>query len=123
MKKLFIILSLFLGLGLINFSNAQLLTENFDYAIGQLTSGGGGANVSDSAWISFSGTGNFIPVISGSLSYPGYSASGIGNKVQLVAAITSAEDARTDIPAQSGDGTKVSTVNIEAFHPAIFERE
>ncbi len=117
MKKLFIILSLFLGLGLINFSNAQLLTDNFDYAIGQLTSGGGGANVSDSAWISFSGTGNFIPVISGSLSYPGYSASGIGNKVQLVAATTSAEDARTDIPAQSGDGTKVYAsflVNIQS---------
>ena len=37
-------------------SKAQLLfEENFDYTIGQLTSGGSGANVSDSAWLSFSG--------------------------------------------------------------------
>jgi hypothetical protein len=117
MKKLFVLFYILIGLSLINSSNAQILVDNFDYSVGQLTSGGGGANVSDSSWISFSGTGVFIPVISGSLSYPGYSASGIGNKVQLVAATTSAEDARTDIPAQSGDGTKVYAsflVNVQS---------
>ncbi len=117
MKRLYISTVLLFTFFLISTSYSQLLVDNFDYSVGQLTSAGGGANVSDSSWISFSGTGVYIPVISGSLSYPGYSASGIGNKVQLVAATTSAEDARTDIPAQSGDGTKVYAsflVNIQS---------
>ena len=107
MKKTFVLF--FVLTFLFSFtSNAQLLfEENFDYTIGQLTSGGSGANVSDSAWLSFSGTGFFIPVISGSLEYLGYPSSNIGNKVTIAAATTSAEDARRDFAQQTGDGTKI----------------
>lgn len=117
MRQLFLLVTVFICV--ISFGNlqAQLLTENFDYSTGQLTSGGGGANVSGDVWISFSGTGFYIPVISGSLTYSSYSASGIGNMVQLVAATTSAEDARTNFTAQSGDGTKVYAsflVNVQS---------
>jgi len=117
MKKSYLLVLfsfLFLPLSL---SYGQFWVENFDYPVGQLTSGGGGGNVSDSNWLSFSGTGFYIPVVSGSLMFTGYPASGIGNKVVLVAATTSAEDARRDYPQQSGDGTKVYAsflVNVQA---------
>jgi len=117
MKKSYLLVLfsfLFLPLSL---SYGQFWVENFDYPVGQLTSGGGGGNVSDSNWLSFSGTGFYIPVVSGSLTFTGYPASGIGNKVVLVAATTSAEDARRDYPQQSGDGTKVYAsflVNVQA---------
>ena len=117
MRKLFLLVSVFICAFSIGTLKAQLVTENFDYSLGQLTSGGGGADVSGGAWVSFSGTGAFIPVISGNLTYSGYSASGIGNMIQLVAATTSAEDARTDFLGQSGDGTKVYAsflVNIQS---------
>ena len=83
------------------------IVENFDYATGQLTSANNGDNVSANNWISFSGGGFFFPVISGNLTYNNYSASNVGNKIQMVAAPSSAEDARRDIIPQSGDGTKV----------------
>ena len=107
MKKSYLLILFTLLLLPLSFSNAQLFVENFEYPVGQLTSGGGGGNVSDSNWISFSGTGFYIPVISGSLTYPAYPASDLGNKVALVAATTSAEDARRDYPQQTGDGTTV----------------
>ena len=75
--------------------------EDFEYSIGDLTTVSGGN------WTNFSGTGFFIPVISGSLSYPNYASSGIGNKIALVAATTSAEDAKREYAAQFGDGTTV----------------
>jgi hypothetical protein len=117
MKKSYLLILFFLLLIPMSLSYGQFWIENFDYPVGQLTSGGGGGNVSDSNWLSFSGTGFYIPVVAGSLTYPGYPASGIGNKVVLVAATTSAEDARRDYPQQSGDGTKVYAsflVNVQS---------
>lgn len=117
MKKSYLLILFSLIFLPLSLSYGQFWVENFDYPIGQLTSGGGGGNVSDSNWLSFSGSGFYIPVVAGSLTYSGYPASGIGNKVLLVAATTTAEDARRDYPQQSGDGTKVYAsflVNVQA---------
>jgi hypothetical protein len=73
----------------------SILVEDFNYSTGQLTSGGGGANVSGGTWISSSGTANYIPVSSGSLSYTAYPSSGNGNKVDLISTASSAEDVRS----------------------------
>jgi DNA/RNA endonuclease YhcR with UshA esterase domain len=90
LKRLFKLICFGVPLMLLQAYSAQaqvLLEENFDYTTGQLTTVSGGN------WVNFSGTGNFIQVSSGSLSYTGYPSSGIGNKIQIVSATTSAEDA------------------------------
>jgi hypothetical protein len=86
-------------------ATAQLITEDFAYNNGQLTSLNGGANVSDSAWMSFSGTGNPLLVGDGSLSVPGYAHSGVGGKLKIVATSASAEDAFRTFPAQPAGTT------------------
>jgi hypothetical protein len=78
-----------------------LMEENFNYAVGQLTDNGGGANVSGGNWIDFSGTGNYIPVTAGSLSYTDYPSSGTGNKISIVSVTTSAEDVYRQFSEQS----------------------
>ncbi len=85
-----------------------LMEENFDYAVGQLTDNGGGANVSGGNWVDFSGTGNYIPVTAGSLSYTDYPSSGTGNKIAVVSATTSAEDVYRQFATQvSGTTTYI----------------
>ncbi len=81
----------------------QLLNENFEYSTGQLTAVNGGANVSGGNWVSYSGTTLPLQVTSGSLTYTGYSSSGIGNKVDVING--SAEDAYRQFTTQ-GVGTK-----------------
>ncbi len=106
MKKIFTLLTC---LGLITMTFAQrLLTEDFNYPVGQLTAAAAGANVSGGAWISSSGTGNYIQVAAGSLTYPNYftNPSGTNNgKVVLNAILTSAEDAYTPLSAAQTAGT------------------
>lgn len=63
---------------------AVLFTENFDYAAGVLGDSAGQANVSDGNWHHYSGLGYLIECIDGNLSYPSYSASGIGRKIRIV---------------------------------------
>lgn len=101
MKRIFYTLSLIaLTLG----ANAQLLLdEGFNYTTGQLTAASSGANVSGGNWVNFSGTGSLIPVVSGSLSYTGYTTS-VGNKVSIVAVTTSAEDASRTFPTAVASG-------------------
>lgn len=65
----------------------QVMTENFEYSVGDLVAGSGGN------WVHFSGSGLNIQVSSGSLSYPEYPASDIGNKIEIVTTSSSAEDA------------------------------
>jgi hypothetical protein len=77
-----------------------LMIEDFVYPTGQLTSVSGGT------WVNFSGTGNFIPVSSGSLTYSGYPSSGKGNKIDIISVGTSAEDAYRQFVTQ-GVGTTV----------------
>ncbi|MBU1355571.1 MAG: Ig-like domain-containing protein [Candidatus Edwardsbacteria bacterium] len=82
-----------------------LMEENFDYAVGQLTDNGGGANVSGGNWVDFSGTGNYVSVTAGSLSYTDYLSSGTGNKIAVVSATTSAEDVYRQFATQGASST------------------
>lgn len=67
-------------------SHASLLMEeNFSYSPGQLTSASGGQ------WVLFS-SGIPIQVVTGSLSYPVYQSSGIGNMIRILDTLTTAED-------------------------------
>lgn len=70
-----------------------LMIEEFNYPTGQLTL--------NSPWIANTGTGNFIQVTAGSLTYAAYPSSGIGNKIDIVASTASSEDAYRDFPPQS----------------------
>ncbi|MBI2419722.1 MAG: hypothetical protein HYV28_17805 [Ignavibacteriales bacterium] len=76
MRKLF--LSAFVVLSLFAVANAQVVfTENFDYAAGALLTANG--------YLGHSGAGtNAQTVVTGSLTYTGYAASGIGNSIKLV---------------------------------------
>jgi Secretion system C-terminal sorting domain len=60
------------------------LIEEFDYPVDDLLKYHG--------WVNHSGTGTFIPVIAGSLTYPGYPSSGIGNSTEIVGGSGSRED-------------------------------
>ncbi len=82
-----------------------LMEENFDYAVGQLTDNGGGANVSGGNWVDFSGTGNYIQVASPGLTYSGYFSSGIGNKIAIKYATTSSEDVYRQFATQPSGST------------------
>lgn len=59
--------------------------ENFEYSTGNLTT------VGSPEWVSYSGTSNYIQVVTGSLTYGGYPSSGIGNQITVTNG--SAEDA------------------------------
>jgi hypothetical protein len=74
---------------------ALIISEEFAYPTGQLTT------VSNGNWVTNTGTGSFIPVVAGSLSRPGYASSGIGNKIQLTATTASAEDAYRSFATQT----------------------
>lgn len=75
---------------------ARLLLENFAYSAGQLTTVSGGN------WVSLSGSTNLIQVTSGSLVYPNYPASGVGNKIDIVAAsVTTGEDVSRQFATQA----------------------
>ena len=74
---------------------ASLLTEEFNYSVGQLTT------VSSGNWVNFSGTAQFIQVSAGNLTYTGYASSGVGNKIDVVRVTTSAEDAYRQFATQS----------------------
>ena len=80
----------------------SLKKENFNYSVGQLTTGSGGA------WVTNTGTGNFIQVTSGSLTKTGYRSSGLYNKIDIISTTGSAEDAYTQFTTQ-GEGTTTYT--------------
>ncbi len=102
-KPLALVLPLLLLLSLSS-GATMLMEENYSYSTGQLTSAGGGANVSGGNWITSSGTGNYIQVIGQNLSFSGYPSSGIGNCIAIVSATTSAEDVYRQFTTQ-GAGT------------------
>ena len=76
----------------VSFAQTTYLNENFSYNTGQLTDAGGGANVGGGNWITNTGTGNYLQISSGSLSYTGYPSSNINNKLDVVSSTSSAED-------------------------------
>src|SRR5436305_5463536 len=82
---------IFLSLGLLAASSVlsqRLLTEDFNYPLGQLRP------VSDSNWVHFSGTSEPIQVTAGNLTYPGYftNPSSTSALVLLDSARSNAED-------------------------------
>ncbi len=88
-------------------AGGPLLIDNFDYSTGTLTT------VSGATWVNFSGTGNFIQVTSGSLTYSGYPSSGVGNKADIISVGTSAEDAYRQFATQTSGRTYVAfLVNV-----------
>ena len=100
MKKIFTLLSLSL---IITAAKAQIVMgENFDYSTGALTTAGG-ANVSGGNWVTNTGTGNFLQVTAGSLSYPNYHTNPApgSNKLSTVATGSSAEDAYRAFTSQT----------------------
>lgn len=81
---------------------AQLMTDNFSYDAGGLTT------VASANWIVNTGAGNkVITVADGNLSYGGYAQSGIGRQISLVSSKTSAEDAYRQFTTISAAGSVV----------------
>lgn len=79
-------------------ANAQRLkTEDFNYSLGQLTDANGGANVSGGNWKTNSGTGKYIQVVEGNLTYPSYITNPVNNAhILLDSTKGSAEDVYTN---------------------------
>jgi hypothetical protein len=96
----FLVLSIFAGL-----SYGQILVENFDYPAGDSLTGHN--------WFRHSGTGTTILVTSGSLTYPGFPGSGIGNSVVVAGGGGSREDIHADFtPVGSGNLYTAFLVNV-----------
>jgi hypothetical protein len=75
-----------------------LFEENFDYPVGDTLTNHG-------IWTNHSGSGFLIMVNSGSLSYVGYPASGIGNSTSLLSGPTSREDVHAPFGATDTTGS------------------
>lgn len=105
MKKI-ITLSVLLVFCLQAFSQ-RLLTEDFNYAAGQLTDANGGANVSGGAWATNSGTSKFIQVVSTNLTYANYITNPTSDSraITLDTSTSSAEDAFTNFTSQTNGAT------------------
>ncbi len=121
MKRIFT-LSILLGLGTLSFGQ-RLVTEDFNYALGGLTDLGTN-NVSGGNWTPNSGTGNYLQVTAGSLTYPNYftSPTPTSNKLSLVNFPTSSEDAfRSFTPQNSGTvyaSALIKVNDVAALDPA-----
>ena len=85
-------------------TSTPIMEENFDYLAGQLTTNSGGN------WVTNTGTGNFIQISNGSLSYTGYLSSGLFNKIDIISTGTSAEDTYRQFSTQG-----VGTTTYSAF--------
>lgn len=81
----------------------RLLTEDFNFAAGQITDANGGANVSGGVWKSTSGTGKYIQAVDASLSSPIYFTSPTPDSRHIVldTATSSAEDIKTSFATQT----------------------
>lgn len=92
MKKSYLLVFLLLLLPF-SLTNGQLLLENFDYPVGD--------SLTQHGWISHSGSDFAMFVISGSLSYPGYPSSGIGNSTIIDCGSGSRQDLHYDFTTVS----------------------
>lgn len=81
----------------------RLLTEDFNYTVGQLTNSAGGANVCGGKWTPNSVGAFFIQVVAGELSYTNYNTNpdGSSGKILKDSTKSSAEDAFTSFTAQT----------------------
>ncbi len=85
-------------------SAQRLLTEDFNFVVGQITDANGGANVSAGVWKSTSGTGKYIQAVDASLSSPIYFTSPAVDSRHIVldTCTSSAEDIKTSFAMQTG---------------------
>jgi len=93
--------------GTVRVAETLPLEENFDYTTGQVLT-------DVSLWKNHSGTGTFLTVESGSLSYSGYPASGVGNSTRTVGGSGSREDINRIFTEQSGNVYAGVLVNVSA---------
>jgi hypothetical protein len=105
MKKLLVVFSIILAASC---ANAQLLLdEKFDYTVGSLLTANG--------WTNHSGTGTFLTVMQGNLTYPGYPSSGVGNMVYVTGGSGSREDANKPFPQQASGAVYASfLINVDS---------
>ena len=106
MKKLFLLFTLFFMFAVGNILAQPVVTEEFEYTVGNLLTAEG--------YTAHSGGGtNPISVISGNLTYPVYPASGLGNMIQLV---NTGEDVSKNLAADITNGTVYASllVNVDS---------
>lgn len=121
MKKTFTLFLLF-ALGAVTVSAQRLLTEDFNYSLGQLTSAAGGANVSGGVWVTNTGNAKYLQVLAGSLTYPGYVTNPLPNSGYILLDSTkgSAEDAYTAFTAVTGGTVYASfLLNVNLIEAVI----
>jgi len=112
MKKLLLIIAAIFTLSSVHAD--LILHESFDREVGQLSKGANttmGENTTD--WWSFSGSSNYIQVISGSLTSENYVAS-TGNKVKLTSG-NAADDLRQFTPITTGKVYVGAIINIDSL--------
>ncbi len=85
--------------------------ETFDYAAGQLSAGKASACNDSTKWWTISGSSNYVNVVEGSLSYPGYVTTATGNKAQLNK-ISGTKEARRFVPITSGSVYAAAIINM-----------
>ena len=87
----------------------RLLTEDFNYAAGQLTDAplGAGANVSGGVWVSNTGGAKFIPVVNSNLTYTDYYTNPTvsSRAITIDTSTSSAEDVYTNFSSQTNGVT------------------
>lgn len=106
MKKLFLLFTLVFMFAVGNILAQPVVTEEFEYTVGNLLTAEG--------YTAHSGGGtNPISVISGNLTYPVYPASGLGNMIQLV---NTGEDVSKNLAADITTGTVYASllVNVDS---------
>ena len=106
MKKLFLLFTLVFMFAVGNILAQPVVTEEFEYTVGNLLTAEG--------YTAHSGGGtNPISVISGNLTYPVYPASGLGNMIQLV---NTGEDVSKNLAADITNGTVYASllVNVDS---------
>jgi hypothetical protein len=106
MRKLYLFLVLLLTFSIGNIIAQPVVTEEFEYTIGDLLTAHG--------YTAHSGAGtNSIAVISGNLTYPVYPSAGLGNMVQL---LNTGEDVSKNLAADITSGTVYASmlVNIDS---------
>ena len=96
MKKSYLLILFSFLLLPLSFTNGQLFIENFDYPVGD--------SIINHGWTNHSGTGTQITVTTGSLTYTGYPASGIGNSVIVAGGSGSREDVHANFTPQGVTG-------------------
>ncbi len=93
--------------------SSLIFHETFDYSAGQLSAGKASACNDSTKWWTLSGSSDYINVVEGSLSYPGYVTSATNNKAQLNA-VAGSIDCRRFVPVTSGSVYAAAIINLES---------